>query len=119
MVLAKLFELRDSATFIPIIAILVCPDQDVTDVNLAITEQEKFLLRRCGYPPLERNIIICNARGDERGAYCDPYDWNDRTYKTAHNYIIDNWDNLRDGQVIDVQYILGETTEVKRSESHD
>ena len=35
---------------------------------------------------------------------------------TAHEHIILNWDQLKDGDVIDVEFILGETKVKKDSE---
>jgi hypothetical protein len=37
----------------------------------------------------------------------------------AHQHIEQNWDLLNDGDVVDVEYILGETSEPKRSERFD
>ena len=34
----------------------------------------------------------------------------------AHHYIIEHWDKLRDGDVVDVSFILGETQQPKVSE---
>jgi hypothetical protein len=53
-----------------------------------------------------------------RSAY-DPYDWNDRTMQTAHNYIAKNFDDLSNGDVVDVEYILEETDEPKISERNE
>lgn len=47
---------------------------------------------------------------------CDPYAWGDRTWTVAHVFIEANWDNLKDGDVIDVEHILGESTTKKLSE---
>jgi hypothetical protein len=49
----------------------------------------------------------------------DPYDWvNDpRTKKTAHWYIEQHWAELKDGDVVDVEFIQGETETAKLSES--
>ena len=48
----------------------------------------------------------------------DPYNWDNlRTMGNAHHYIAEHWDELHDGDVIDVQFILGETTAKKLSES--
>lgn len=115
MIIAKMFELRDHATFIPVIAVLVDP-------AAAEVESEAWLLRRCGYPYGKVNVILLNARGDvgkTANGTCDPFDWNDRTYQTAHNYIIDNWNSLVDGQVICVEHILGERTTPKESEARN
>lgn len=46
----------------------------------------------------------------------DAFDWNDRTMFTAHKYIEENFDKLNDGDVVDVEFILGETTKPKEPE---
>jgi hypothetical protein len=52
-----------------------------------------------------------------RGVAYDPYDWvGDRTKPHAHQFIMEHWQELRDGDVIDVQFILGETDSPKVSE---
>lgn len=101
----KLFELRDRATFIPIICVYCGRDYD---------EISNFLLARCGYG-YGCNILMTALVGGKK-AHCDPYDWADRTYQVAHLYIIQHWDELINGQVIDVEFILGETTSPKISE---
>ena len=40
--------------------------------------------------------------------HSDPYDWCDRTMKTAHVFIEQNFTKLNDGDVVDVRVILGE-----------
>ena len=39
-----------------------------------------------------------------------------RTMKEAHLWLIENYDSVESGDVIDVEYILGETDEPKESE---
>lgn len=108
----KLLEIRDEATFIPAMAVRLT----------ARDEAEMYLLRRAGfateqiapqYHP-EPYIILWRLEGGP--AEYDPYNWTNRTMKNAHGFIIDNWRTLQPGQVIDVQFILGETKEPKRSE---
>lgn len=106
---AKAFEVRDSATFIPLLAVDINPD------NAA----QRWLMRRCGYACDDRpNAIITRLDGSGK-ATNDPYEWGDRTYASAHNYIIEHWDELSDGDVVDVEFILGETTTKKLSERND
>ena len=113
----KCLELRDSMTFIPVICIRPVPEN----------EAQRYLLRRDGYrgDAGERCIIMIDAQG--RGVAYDPYDWprDPRTKPHAHAYIEEHWSELRDGakqasrndiDVIDVEFILGETTAPKRSE---
>lgn len=105
---AKALEIRDKATFIPVLAVDMNPNN----------ASQRYLLRRCGYPcdgiP---NILITKLNGDGSRASNDPYCWGGRTWPTAHNYIIANWQNLRDGDVVDVEFILGETSAPKVGES--
>ena len=105
----KCFELRDRATFVPVICIRPVPDN----------EAQRYLLRRDGYAgnETEQRIIMIDAQC--RGVAYDPYDWDGRDGRTkgnAHHFIAEHWDELNDGDVIDVQFILGETAERKISE---
>ena len=54
------------------------------------------------------------------GLTIDPYDWANyrdmRTKGTAHHYIENHWADLKDGAVVDVQFILRETDAPKVSE---
>lgn len=123
MIVAKLFELRDSATFIPILAVRM---EEIPDQCHGTTDAERYLMRRCGYPETgllgfsegPPSVVLQRADGSGKST-SDPYEWHDRTFRTAHNYILENWDKLKDGQVICVEFILGERKEPKRSESFD
>ena len=48
----------------------------------------------------------------------DPYGWpgGTRTMPVAHKWILENFDRLDDGQVIDVEFILGITDHPKEPE---
>ena len=118
---AKALEVRDRATFIPVL----CVDMNPTfrsSVNEDATPHLglDYLLRRCGYPcDGEPTILMCRLDGKGKGAHCDPYDWADRTMSVAHNWIVSSWAELKDGDVVDVEFILGETTTQKRSEREE
>jgi len=106
----KVLEVRDRNTFIPVICIRPVPDN----------EAQRYLLRRDGYSgeATERCIIMIDAQC--RGVAYDPYEWRDvRTKRTAHYWIERNWHELKDGDVIDVEFILGETKEPKVSEGEE
>jgi hypothetical protein len=113
----KLFEIRDRHTFIPVMATRLFIEGDPIQHDADI-----FLLRRAGYsreqilfPNVEPYIILCKLDGVE--AHYDPWSWQPaRTLTAAHNYIIANWQNLKSGDVIDVEFILGEVDKPKRSE---
>jgi hypothetical protein len=103
----KCLEIRDHATFIPVICIR----------PVAGNEQQRYLLRRDGYRADDNELCIIMIDAQCRGCAYDPYDWRDtRTHRTAHAYIAQAWQSIKDGDVIDVQFILGETTARKISE---
>ena len=103
----KVLELRDSGTFIPVICIRPVPGN----------EAQRYLLRRDGYSGDESEGCIIMIDAQCRGVAYDCYDWEDRRTKgTAHNFIAEHWSELKDGDVIDVQFILGETEKPKPSE---
>lgn len=103
----KCLEIRDSGTFIPVICIRPTPNN----------EAQRYLLRRDGYAgdESERCIIMIDAQC--RGVAYDPYDWTgSRTKNSAHIHIENHWHELKDGDVIDVEFIRGETLQPKVSE---
>lgn len=103
----KLLEVRDRATFLPVFAISTEPSNP----------EQSYLLGRCGFRSGDA-VIIARLNG-ERPSSADAYFWGDRTMQTAHLYIEENFHELEDGDVIDVEFILGETTEKKTSERND
>lgn len=111
---SKMFEIRDRGTFIPILATRLGSPLD----------QEQWLLWKAGFGErLEQQreyVMLCKIAGGS-GHYamtCDPFDWGqgNRTYFIAHRYIEKHFDELQPGQVVDVEYILGEKLEPKSSE---
>jgi hypothetical protein len=111
---AKALEVRDRGTFIPMLCIDMNPENTATVHKY---DAQRWLLRRCGHQcDGEPNIIMTVLYGNGE-ATNDPYAWKvSRTCQVAHDYIIKNWLNLKDGDVVDVEFILGETSEPKRSE---
>lgn len=90
----KILEIRDSATFIPILATAMRSDDAI----------EQWYLKRTGFSAEGRPpIMLCPIMGGM--ATYNPYD---RTYPVAHKYIEENWDSLKTGDVICVETILGE-----------
>lgn len=112
MMRAKALEVRDEGTFIALLAV------DMNPVAAsAVDSAQRYLLRRVGYPCDGRpNVVITKLSADGDRACNDPHYWKDRTFATAHAYIIEHWNDLSDGDVVDVQFILGETKAPKESE---
>ena len=100
----KLFEIRDRGTFMPAMA---------TQIRSS-DEKEIYLLESSGFSNYNPLFILHFLELNE--AHYDAYHWEDRTRFTAHQYIQENWEKLKSGDVIDVEYILGETTEPKMSQ---
>jgi hypothetical protein len=118
-VVTKLFEIRDRATFMPMMAVRLVPTVQDADTF----DRELWILRRAGYAVLQLQaepdgclpyVILCKLDGVQ--AHYDPFDWDNSRTREVHDYIIKNWWDLHSGAVIDIEYILGETTEPKVSE---
>lgn len=104
----KLFEVRDRATFIPVMAV---------KLQRGTIEAERYLLSKSGYTDKSYVVLWCLSGG--RAVY-DEYDWGSNiTMRTAHEYIRVRFDGLRSGDVIDAEYIRGESDEPVQSESAD
>ena len=107
----KTLEIRDKATFIPMLCVDMNPDKNANYTG------QRYLMRRVGYPCDDRpNILMTNLSADGGAAWNDPHAWGGRTRPVAHKHIIEHWAELNDGDVIDVEFILGETTQPKLSE---
>ncbi len=104
--LIKMLEIRDRSTFIPVMCIKPMPDN----------EAQRYLLRRDGYSCKLDDPIIIMIDAQCRGAAYDPYDWGDNTKRVAHDHIQKHWDELHDGDVVDVEFILGVSSAPKVSE---
>lgn len=109
--IAKTFEIRDAATFIPVLAIRLDPGN----------EADRYLLARAGYSrdPGQQSeyVMLCGLNGGCDLATSDPYDWPNRTRQVAHNHIAVHFDALDSGAVIDVEFILGLRDTPKVSEA--
>lgn len=102
----KMFEIRDRATYIPVFAIKMQSDDPV----------ERYHLKRAGYGEEFPIIMVVKIDGGVEASYA-PYKWHDmRTMRTAHMYIEKHFDELNSGDVVDVEFILGESKTCKRTE---
>lgn len=109
----KTFEIRDRGTFIPALAVSLRPG------NVA----DRYLLARAGYGETSSEqkdyVLLMQVAGGSGTVTCDPHDWgvSVRTMHVAHQHILDHWDELSSGDVVDVEFILGETDAPKTSEA--
>lgn len=110
MLVTKLFEVRDKSTFIPVIA------TRMRSFNSA--DAETYLLARAGYGPDNKSGCVLLAKLEGGEAHYTHHDWGSgsRTIPAAHCWIAAQWDELKSGDVIDVEHILEETPKPKVSE---
>jgi hypothetical protein len=103
-------EIRDEGTNIPVLALQM----------LACNETQAYYIHeRCGYPRDGSSIMLMLLNDGK--ATNDPYEWpalgmGRRTLPVAHDWILNHFADLRDGDVVDVEFILNETTVKKISE---
>lgn len=108
----RFFEIRDRGTFIPAMAIRVIGENGCNAID-------RYLMRSAGLDHKDSYQIFLIDLQKGIGFF-DEYAWGcARTLKHAHNYITQNFEKLISGAVIDVEFILGETTEPKKSQIHD
>lgn len=96
--LTKIFEVRDEGTHIEVFAISTSPSNP----------GQEYGLERCGFRG--GDAVIVGYLDGERNSSADPYHWGGRTMPNAHQYIIDHFNDLKDGDVVDVRFILGEAS---------
>lgn len=110
--IAKTFEVRDRATFIPVLAVKLEPGCDA----------DRYLFGRAGYgltPDDQAHfVMVCRVDGGEGFATTDQHGWpgGTRTMMYAHHHIREHFDELASGAVVDVEFLQGVTTEPKKSE---
>lgn len=105
--ITKAFEVRDRGTFLPVIAV---------KIDVAIEQEApRYLLRSVGYAK-EPLVLLTRAAADGQPCNYDPYGWGDRTMHVAHLYISEHFDELEDGAVVDVEFVLDEAAAPKLSE---
>jgi hypothetical protein len=110
MVETKLVEVRDIGTFIPALVIRMTAEN----------ESQGYLMGRAGFlkPPLQFQPSVILMKLSDQEATADSYAWKSgaRTMPVAHEWLLDHFDDIEDGSVVDVEFILGETNEPKKSE---
>lgn len=107
----KTIEIRDTATTIPALLVRLDP----------VDERDRWILSRAGfgqYPENQREyVLLINLVQD---APYDPYRHGSaRTLGIAHRHVIEHFEEIENGAVVDVEFILGERAEPKRSEQQE
>lgn len=101
----KYFEVRDAATFIPVMAI-----------RITVTDSDRdYLLRRAGYGIGDPYVLVIKLEYPD--VQYDAYKWRSvRPMRFIHTYIERHWDLLSDGDVLDYEYLNGISKRPKQSE---
>lgn len=104
----KTIEIRDRGTFIPALAIRLDPSDD----------RDRWLLARAGFgreaEDQGRYVLLINLVKD---APYDPFGHGPaRTLGVVHQHLIEHFEEVGNGAVVDVEYLLGERAEPKTSE---
>jgi hypothetical protein len=103
----KAIEIRDRNTAIPAVAIRMTAEN----------EQQRYLMARVGF----RGDGVILMRLTDQEAHSDPYSWrgDTRTMPSAHVWLEEHFDQVAEGDVVDVEFIRGETASPKTSERYD
>jgi hypothetical protein len=110
----KLLEIRDVGTTMSTLAIRL---------DGVKSEPERWLLARAGFglEPDDQagSILLLNLTGSSGEWSCDPYQWTTtraRTLVVAQRFINEHFDTIESGDVVDVEFILGERAVPKVSD---
>jgi hypothetical protein len=108
MLTTKMIEIRDSGTFIPVIATKM----------VSISPDERYLLVHAGYGEDEPLILITEIDGSsDLISHYDPDEWaweSNLTLSQAHKYIAEHFDEIPNCGVVDVEYIRGDRAQPKQ-----
>ena len=106
----KLFEIRDRMTFAVVMATGIESDLPkevwlLAKAHMGKDGKEQHEHRHIFL--MEFSSCVSSLKG---------YTWGNRTLRIAHDYIEKNWDTLHSGDLIDVEFLEGETKQPKKSE---
>lgn len=126
----KLIELRDAATCISMIAIKMEPFKDnalnkypilwrdKSGVVSTLHAREEWILQHAGYGT-DSEPLILYFRIDQPSQWrWSSRDWpsDDRTFSVTHRYLEEHWNEVQNCDVVDAQFILGETKIQKKTD---
>jgi len=109
--ISKALEIRDGSSHVFALAVDMNPSGSELEAF-----NERYPLRRCGYKCDGKPVILLSRLDGTNGrGSTDPGFWKGRTWPTAHTWIIENWKDIKTGDVVDVAFIMGETKEPVKS----
>jgi hypothetical protein len=102
--IVKALEIRDEGTCISMLAIK----------PIAENEAQRAILRHAGYGDGTDYVVLVGAH-DWEGGY-NPARQRGHTRQVAHHWIKTHFDELKDGDIVDVEFILGKRAAPKETE---
>jgi hypothetical protein len=106
---SKIFEVRAEGSFIPVMAIRLDASNDA----------EAYLLGRSGYgldPVSWHDYIFLFPIEVEGPAVTDPFKQKIPELQIAHSYVSEHFDELKPGDVLDVDFIAGKRPAPRKSD---
>lgn len=100
----KVLEVRDEGTHVEVFA-----------MSVEASPGQEYGLSRSGFAQ-GSNAIILGYLSGEQNSSADPYHWNSRTMHYAHQHITAHFEELSDGDVVDVRSILDPDVPPARSD---
>ena len=104
----KFVEVVDIATCIPCLLLKGNPSN--------MDNRQSWVWERGGWGDTQ-GIYLLPIQSPELTRY-DAYSYKDRTFKTVLLHAQENWNTINDGDVIDVEFVLGEKSAPKESWQH-
>ena len=106
---SMMLEILDRGTFMPVLVTRLWP----------ANEAERYLLGRVGYGRTAecQGRYVALWKLTSRQCVTDPQEQHNPRTGRAHQWIIDNWETLQPGDVVDIEFIAGEAAKPKESES--
>lgn len=108
----KTIEIRDKMTMMPGLIVRLDPG----------CEEDRWLFTHAGfgrdYKTQANYVLLLPIDGGSGRFECDPYDWPEgaRTLRAVQQFVNEHFDDIASGDVVDVEFILGETIAPKVSE---
>ena len=103
----KIIEIRDRGTFLSAVATVIIPDNSA----------EFYPVRRAGIPVYTSYLTLTILQYNE--TFHDQFQAdvrNQRTFGVIYRHLMKSWDSHKSGDVLDVSFILNETSTPKISE---
>ena len=108
---AKFLEVRADGFFLPMLAVGFYP------VKNDLTSRETWIINRAGRSGKHTQVILFNLISGLSS--WNPESWTERETTIVHVHLLENWLDVKSGDVIDINYLLKERKTVRISEQFE